>query len=383
MPRRHSGTDVILARSRNPGYKIGAVGAIQGLEPATGSPAQMDLSYASNLEDYHLSQVFGDQAHGCYIDVGAGHPVAGNVSCWFYLRGWSGIVVEPQKALADLYEYVRPRDIVACCVLGRAIGAVEFHAVERLHGFSTIVSEFADKAAAFGVGYTTIATPMQTLASICARNNMTTIDFLKIDVEGAEGEVLAGNDWARYRPRVILCEAVAPGSMAENWQAWEPQLLAQGYEFVLFEGLNRFYVAKENSDILARFPREKAEWLVAPHLEHTNRAPFREDHPDHVFAKELTGALFAQLPMLDHQLILEILLRGEKGDLHAPPSHEDKARVIARLFPGGGAGDACGGAATLDAPTLKAYYQQIIASDPFRIMMGRLAMSWDGGQILD
>ena len=80
MPRRHSGTDVILARSRNPGYKIGAVGAIQGLEPATGSPAQMDLSYASNLEDYHLSQVFGDQAHGCYIDVGAGHPVAGNVS---------------------------------------------------------------------------------------------------------------------------------------------------------------------------------------------------------------------------------------------------------------------------------------------------------------
>jgi hypothetical protein len=54
----------------------------------------MDLSYTQNLEDYHLSLAFAGQVTGRYIDLGAGHPVADNVSCWFYQRGWQGIVVE-------------------------------------------------------------------------------------------------------------------------------------------------------------------------------------------------------------------------------------------------------------------------------------------------
>jgi uncharacterized membrane protein len=56
----------------------------------------MELSYAQNLEDYHLSLAFAGQTTGTYIDVGAGHPIADNVSFWFYERGWQGIVVEPQ-----------------------------------------------------------------------------------------------------------------------------------------------------------------------------------------------------------------------------------------------------------------------------------------------
>ena len=52
----------------------------------------MDLSYTQNLEDYHLSLAFAGQASGRYIDIGGGHPVADNVSFWFYQRGWQGIV---------------------------------------------------------------------------------------------------------------------------------------------------------------------------------------------------------------------------------------------------------------------------------------------------
>src|SRR4051794_38659939 len=120
-----------------------------------GSGPDMNLSYAQHLEDYHLSRVFGDQASGFYVDDGGGHPVADNVSCWFSLQGGRGIVVEPQADLAALYARVRPRDHVACCVLGRSDGEVEFHAVERLHGFSTIVTAFAEKASDFGAGYVT------------------------------------------------------------------------------------------------------------------------------------------------------------------------------------------------------------------------------------
>jgi hypothetical protein len=49
---------------------------------------RMELSYSQNLEDYHLSLAFAGLTTGTYIDVGAGHPIADNVSFWFYERGW-------------------------------------------------------------------------------------------------------------------------------------------------------------------------------------------------------------------------------------------------------------------------------------------------------
>ena len=56
----------------------------------------------------HLALAFAGQASGRYIDIGAGHPIADNVSFWFYERGWQGIVVEPQPALVALYARLAP-----------------------------------------------------------------------------------------------------------------------------------------------------------------------------------------------------------------------------------------------------------------------------------
>lgn len=344
----------------------------------------MDLSYAQNLEDFHLARAFEGQRDGFYIDVGAGHPVADNVSCWFYLQGWRGLVVEPQASLASLYAHVRPRDIAIQSLVGAQEGEVDFHVVDRLHGFSTIHAEVAAGAQAFGVGYETQRLPMTTLAALAQRHALTRVDFLKIDVEGAEADVLAGNDWQRLRPRIVVLEAVAPGSMAEAHQGWEPMLLAQNYEFVLFEGLNRFYVAREDEALLARFPRSKADWTVVPHLGHTNRAPFREDHPDHAFARDLTGCLMAVLPRLDRDLIVDALTAQMDPHLLAQvPDAAMRQAAIDRLFPGPPFADARHGLASLEASTMRDFYRALVDSDAFRVLTGRLAMSWDGGQILD
>ena len=346
--------------------------------------AAMDMSYAQNLEDYYLAEAFAGQPSGFYVDVGAGHPVADNVSCWFYLQGWSGLVVEPQQDLAALYQYVRPRDRVAPVVLGRTSGDAAFYHVERLHGFSTTIASHADSARAFGADHRMLRVPMLTLAGLCDHHNVTAIDFLKIDVEGAEGDVLAGNDWTRFRPRVILAEALRPGDMAENWQDWEPFLLAQNYHFVLFDGLNRYYVAGEDTGLLERFAREAAPWLVVPHLGHTNRAPWRDDHPDHAFAKLLTGSFLAGLPAFSHDALLPMLTRGlPEARLNAPPAPGDYEAAVARLFPGAAHADGRRGLAPGNAATLRDLYRSLMESDAFRVMTGRLAMSFDGGQILD
>ena len=63
-----------------------------------------------------------------------------------------------------------------------------------------------------------------------------------------------------------MAEAIAPGTGEANWQDWEPTLLSQDYHFVLFDTLNRFYVAEEHTEIVERVPRERATGTPSPHV---------------------------------------------------------------------------------------------------------------------
>ncbi len=98
----------------------------------------MMLSYAQNLEDYYLDQVFAGRSSGTYVDVGGGHPIADNVSFYFYLKGWHGLIVEPQAKLAEAYRGIRPRDQVYQGLAGAADGTIAFHQVDGLHGLSSM-----------------------------------------------------------------------------------------------------------------------------------------------------------------------------------------------------------------------------------------------------
>jgi FkbM family methyltransferase len=300
------------------------------------------------MEDYHLSLAFAGQRTGVYIDVGAGHPIADNVSFWFYERGWQGIVVEPQANLLALYERLRPRDVRIGGLVGRQCGEIDFHVVDRLHGFSTTVERYARGAAAFGAGYRTVPTPMTTLAQLCDDNGVAAIDFLKVDVEGAEADVLLGGDWRRFRPRVVVVEAVTPGSGEPAWQDWEPFLLAEGYRFILFDTLNRFYVAQEEPELAARLPAQRAPWTSVRHMYEIGRAPESPQHPDHALAQRLARGFWASLPYLDRDLVAEILRRA--GEASGDPA-----------------------AALPDA----------IGSEKFLAALGRIACGYDGGQVTE
>jgi FkbM family methyltransferase len=326
----------------------------------------MQLSYAQNMEDYHLDLVFGDQADGTYVDVGGGHPVADNVSFWFYLKGWRGLVVEPQYELATIYQGVRPRDHTVACLAGRADGEAEFHVVDKLHGFSTTVRERAAGAAQFGAGYTTVRKPVRTLATLCAEAGLTRIDFLKIDVEGAEADAIAGMDFKRWRPRVVVVEAVAPGSMAEAWTAWEPALVAAGYRFAFFDPLNRFYVADEAAGLAQRLPAEPTPWDRVRHLWEHGRAPERTDHPDHMLALILQAGLLALLPTLEPALLERLVVRGLEATGRSPYSAGSADRLI--------------GTAELPRPrTPAADLAALLQTDELRAALGRIACRYDGG----
>ncbi len=338
----------------------------------------MQLSYAQRLEDYHLACAFAGQETGCYIDIGGGHPVADNVSYWFYLKGWSGLVVEPQSDLLDLYAHLRPRDIAVGTLVGRHDGEADFYAVERLHGLSTTLPDNARTAVELGGKVNTVRMPMTTLAALLAKHEISQVDFLKVDVEGAEADVLAGADWSKFRPKILLVEAVAPGSMAQSWDDWEPALLANGYRFALEDGLNRFYVAQEAADIAGRLPREPVDWNSAGHLYDLGRAPEQPDHPDHGLARALVRGLLAELPRLDPDVLLRLLSRGA-------PVTEDGSAGIEKFqdllfgkadFPGASPHARASG-------DRRETCRALMSSDRFRAALGRIAAAYDGGHVRD
>jgi FkbM family methyltransferase len=94
---------------------------------------------------------------------------------------------------------------------------------------------------------------VKTLTQICQTYHTGPIHFLNIDVEGAEKDVLQGLNLNDLRPWIIVIESTLPNTQIENHTKWESLLTRANYEFVYFDGLNRFYIAQEQAKLKSAF----------------------------------------------------------------------------------------------------------------------------------
>ena len=326
------------------------------------------LSYAQRFEDFHLWRCLGDMANGFYIDVGAGHPVYDNVSFAFYLASWRGITVEPNPALAELGRAVRPRDHLYQGLCGATSGEATLYLQREFHGLSTTIAEHAE-AAAREVNRTaeSVTLPMITLAALCEAHAPAAFEFLKVDVEGAEGDVLRGADFTRFRPKVIVVEAIKPLSLVPAWDQWEPLLARHGYAYAWDDELNRYYLAEEAS-ALSHPLKEGPKWYAdGPQIGNFKPAGEDETHPDHRLAVLLAGADMAKLPLVDRSALFDRLTAG-LSDLDRPAVPADIAAISEHV----------GSPAPQHAPaeSIRDVYRQIIDSDAFRASCGRIAASY-------
>lgn len=210
------------------------------------------FSYAQNQEDILLWRALQQVSNGFYIDVGAADPTDLSITKLFYDHGWHGINLEPQREYFEAICNARPHDINLRIAAGREATSLIFHRIDG-SGLSTFDAKIAAKHR--GDGWAVAEEPIELLplAEICRRYRPHgPIHFLKVDVEGSEGEVLAGGDFSQFRPWIVLVEATLPMSQEESWAHWEPILTSQGYSFVWFDGLNRFYLADEMKEELGK-----------------------------------------------------------------------------------------------------------------------------------
>ena len=210
------------------------------------------ISYAQNLEDVMLYRALKHVERGFYIDVGAQHPINDSVTKAFYDLGWRGINIEPVIEYFNLLQQHRPNDINLNIAVGAHKGKVVLHEVLDT-GASSVIKNYAESYARNGYQIKSRTVTCTTLDTLCAKNKVGTIHFLKIDVEGAERSVIEGFSFTKVRPWIVVVEATIPNSQADISHEWEPLITSKDYKFVYFDGLNRYYIALEQARLQVHF----------------------------------------------------------------------------------------------------------------------------------
>ena len=201
-------------------------------------------SYAQNFEDVLLRRLFPERRDGYYIDVGAASPVCHSVTKYFYDRGWRGINVEPIPSSFDELRRHRPRDVNLNIGLSDRVGRLTFYEAPNSNCWSARREMLSEMYGTPDAEIVARDVAVSTLAALCAAHVDVEIDFLKIDVEDHESQVIAGADWDRWRPRAVVVEG--------GNERWGPTLEAARYHHATFDGVNHYYVRREDRELIPR-----------------------------------------------------------------------------------------------------------------------------------
>ncbi len=200
---------------------------------------ELFVSYAQHGEDVVLWRALGAEGPRFYVDVGAFDPSDDSVTRALYERGWRGINIEPQPARLALFERDRPDDLNVCVAVGSANGRATLY-IPGAEPWATLDGAIADGLEDDVEVVTAIEVDVRTLDSIFAEHEITAVDVLKVDVEGREPDVIAGLDFVRVRPRVVIIEGVAPIVGKAAGDDAVRIVVDAGYAHCMFDGLNHY-----------------------------------------------------------------------------------------------------------------------------------------------
>lgn len=167
------------------------------------------IHFSQEGEDILLNHILQYKNSGFYVDIGAHHPQKYSNTYLFYLNGWNGINIEALPAAIEKFKQIRKRDLNINTAITEDARDIEF-SIFNAKGMSTANPNLAKEYQKNKEYYieNTIKLKSSTLADILNEYMPpnTHIDFMSIDVEGLDLEVLKSNDWDKYIPTWILIE---------------------------------------------------------------------------------------------------------------------------------------------------------------------------------
>ena len=170
-------------------------------------------SFSSNSVDLIIGELFKNQKKGIYIDVGCNHPFIGNNTYKLFKKGWNGINIDLDYTFIDSFKFHRPKDDNIQIGVSDKSGEQEMYFHHERSAINTLENSRGKNA----ILKKNIKT--STLNNIIEKSNFKNkeIDYVSIDVEGFELNVLKGFDLKKYKPKALSIEFIDPQMKKEEF----------------------------------------------------------------------------------------------------------------------------------------------------------------------
>ena len=163
-------------------------------------------SYSMEKEDLEITKRLNKIKNGFYVDVGGYHPVHRNNTYLLYKKNWRGINIDLSKFSIDLFKFARPEDINLNLAVSKTNKKIKYYTQKKISQLTTIYKDIANKRMQGPIIEKEIMS--NTLTALIGKTKYKNkrIDFLNIDAEGADFEILESLNFDVYRPKLICVE---------------------------------------------------------------------------------------------------------------------------------------------------------------------------------
>ena len=202
--------------------------------------------YAEFAEDVMVNRILKKIKKGFYVDIGAYHPYKGSLTYNLYNRNWNGMNLDISKSSIDLFNIARPTDLNINCAVSELNGETYYYENSPINQQNSLIS-LHDKQKK-------IKTQSYKLSEILKMENIKSVDYINIDTEGNELEVLMGIDFGKINPFLFTIEDNSFDLNNEIKKKKITFLKEKNYELINIIGVTMFFVKKDTvseiSDII-------------------------------------------------------------------------------------------------------------------------------------
>lgn len=212
---------------------------------------QYRKSYSQSGEDMILDTILENLKGGFYVDIGANNPTSQSNTQYFYEKGWCGINIDALPGSMKEFNRIRARDINLEIPISDNEGKLNYYMFAPSF-FNSFLEETAVLHKEMLIETKELLTKKLSWVLDKYLPNRE-IDFMTIDVEGLDYQVLKSNNWSKYRPKVIVFELFANEIESNKGIIIRNFLEENGYSFYCCSPTNNFYIENKFSEV--RFKR--------------------------------------------------------------------------------------------------------------------------------
>jgi FkbM family methyltransferase len=193
--------------------------------------------FAQFGEDILVSTIFRNIKKGFYIDIGAYHPFKGSLTYNLYKKGWQGVNIDLSKASIELFQIARPSDTNINCAISSENKETFYYENSPINQQNSLTKQSDNQKK--------ISINSYKLETILKKNGFQKVDYINIDTEGNEIEILRSVDFEKVKPILITLEDNSFIIDSEQKVEKIKFMKENNYELINIIGVTLFFLRKD------------------------------------------------------------------------------------------------------------------------------------------